>query len=131
MSKRLSIRICPKCAHAFYSISSGAQDRCKHCDFVYLERRDRGRIHSKFDFILTLKSKNIKASLQDYSTGGLRAVYHGKTLPANAEVDINLKALNLQGTVRAVWSKRLSPSLSESGFKLTNAVGTGRHGQRG
>jgi len=118
MKKLLSIRVCPKCAKAFYTLSVETQERCTYCGFIYIERRDRGRISSKFDFIIKSNSHTIKASLQDYSTNGLRALYSGKLLPANAEINIHLEPLNIHRTVKAVWCRRITSSLNECGFKF-------------
>jgi len=67
---------------------------------------------------MLVNSGQVEARPQDYSTSGQRAVYSGKALPSDTEIYIDLKKLNINGAVKAVWSKRFSQLFNASGFNF-------------
>lgn len=114
--KFIEIRVCPECGKAFYAPVDRAV--CPHCRYVFLERRYKGRIKKELAFTVSLEGKKLPARLEDYSENGIKMVYKGAGLEVDTVLHVNIDEMDLHRNARAVWTKKLSKSLSSSGLKL-------------
>ena len=114
----MDIRVCPNCDKVFYVLREDELLRCTHCEFALLERRERGRERAVKDIALTLEDECLKARLQDYSSGGLRATYRGSMLNVETEVFVALDPAQTRRRAVTLWSKKKSGGCFESGFRF-------------
>lgn len=114
----MELRVCPECDKAFYAPIEEDYINCPHCGFVLLERRTSKRFSKKLDFTFTFNGNKVPAKLEDYSADGIRAHYKGQGLSVKTMLDLNIDELDIHRRAKAIWTKKLSGSISMSGFKL-------------
>jgi DNA-directed RNA polymerase subunit RPC12/RpoP len=114
----MEIRVCPDCDKAFYALRDVIHLVCHHCGYSLLDRRIKERTLCNLDFTFTYKSKNIKATLKDYSESGARIVYKERSLPVDSILKVTLDKLNTDSPAITVWTRSISRSLYSSGFKF-------------
>ena len=72
---KIEHRICPSCLSAFFVLKNDDVVICPDCRFILLDRRDTKtkRIQKRVNFVFSLSDERFEATLEDYSTGGMRA----------------------------------------------------------
>lgn len=112
---KVSIRICPNCKRAFYSL--GGEDAvCSFCGTPVTERRGGDRFASRVEFFLNMLDRPVPARVEDYSKSGIRVAYPGKPLGIDSIIDLDIHELALKVRARAVWSRALKGNISYTGF---------------
>lgn len=114
----MEIRVCPECKKAFYAPNDSESLSCPHCGYIFIDRRSKGRLHKDIKLVFSINGKKIPAKLRDYSDGGARVVYKGRALRANDTLELEIEKLKIRRTAKAVWSIKLSSSLSSTGLKF-------------
>jgi len=114
---KVFIRVCPKCARAFYAFGSDSV-ACTFCGVPVAERRTGDRVRTKIQFLMNMIDHLVPAKVQDYSKRGLMLAYDGKPLNINSIVDLDISELGLKVKARAVWSKSGEGKVSYTGFEF-------------
>ncbi|VAX21824.1 hypothetical protein MNBD_NITROSPINAE01-249 [hydrothermal vent metagenome] len=115
----IKLNLCPECNRAFFAIQAEFRPPCNHCGYSLIDHRLEPRINIDIGFTVNAKNEMIYSILRDYSDSGARIAYEGKPLPVNSTMDINLEEPGIHRQGRAVWSKAINGSISQTGFKLT------------
>lgn len=117
---KIEHRICPSCLSAFYASTSDDVVICPDCKFILLDRRDTKtkRTQKRANFVFSINDERFDATLEDYSTGGMRVVYQGRPLKPGTCIEFDVKELNLRGSARTVWTKKPAGLLASSGFSF-------------
>lgn len=112
---KVSIRVCPKCARAFYALGGGSV-ACTFCAAPVVERRGGDRVRTKVRFLMNMMNHLVPAKLEDYSMSGAMLAYAGKPLDIDSIVDLDISELAIKVKARAVWSRALEGNISYTGF---------------
>lgn len=117
---KIEHRICPGCFSVFFAFKSDEVVICPICKFILLDRRDNKtkRIQKRVNFVFSINDERFDATLEDYSAGGMRAVYHGRPLKPGMCIEFDVKELNLRGSARTVWTTKPAGLLASSGFSF-------------
>jgi predicted RNA-binding Zn-ribbon protein involved in translation (DUF1610 family) len=117
---KMELRVCPECKKAFYTAAVEYPPPCPRCGHVLLDRRTQERKATTTNFTFLVEGKKRSATLLDFSKEGARIIYGGKTFPVNSVMDLSIDKLNIHGTAKAVWTKKID-SKSTTGLKFINA----------
>lgn len=113
--KKVTIRVCPKCARAFYALG-GDRVACTFCGTPVAERRGGDRVRTKVRFLMNMMNHLVPVKVEDYSGSGLMLAYTGKPLDIDSIVDLDISELAIKVKARAVWSRALEGNISYTGF---------------
>lgn len=114
---RVAIRVCPKCARAFYALG-GDSVACTFCGTPVIDRRGGDRVRTKVRFLMNIIDHLVPAKVEDYSRSGVLLAYNGKPLDIDSIVDLDISELAIKVKARAVWSRALKGNVSYTGFKF-------------
>jgi len=114
---KVAIRVCPKCARAFYALG-GDSVACNFCGAPVVDRRGGDRVRTKVRFLVNMIDNLVPAKVEDYSRSGVMLAYSGKPLDIDSIVDLDISELAIKVKARAVWSRSLKGNVSYTGFKF-------------
>lgn len=114
----MELRVCPECNKALYSLHDSDVVACPHCGFVLHDRRGALRIKKEINFTISLEGEDVPVKLVDYSAGGLKIVCKGRHIKTDTFLDVDIDALGIHKTAKAVWTKKAPGSSSSVGLKL-------------
>jgi DNA-directed RNA polymerase subunit RPC12/RpoP len=114
----MELRVCPECDRAFYSLHDGDVVACPHCGYILHDRRRSKRVHKEIVFTFSAGGRTVTAKLQDYSTNGMKIIYTGDALDLESLLDIDIEEINIHGTAKAVWDRRITKSTHSTGLKI-------------
>lgn len=112
---KVAIRVCPKCARAFYALGGGSV-ACTFCGAPVAERRGGDRVRTKVQFLMNMMNNLVPAKVKDYSGSGLMLSYSGKPLDIDSIVELDISELAIKVKARAVWSRTNGGNISYTGF---------------
>lgn len=118
----MEIRLCPECNKAFYANYDNEFSSCPFCGYVLYDRRHKDRVPVDVPFIFLRDGQRVTARAKDYSRTGVRIVYRGSPLEISSKVSLNIDSLPVSnGVAVAVWSRRISKTMSSAGFTFDAA----------
>ncbi len=112
----MKIRICPECGKAFYALSDVDTLVCRYCGFVLFDRRVLSRTAASIDSKLKLSGHITRVRLKDYSRTGARIIFEGKHISDDTVLNLVIDELNIDGTAKTVWSKKVAKNTYSYGL---------------
>lgn len=114
----MEFRVCPECSKAFYSSPEADYLSCPHCGCVLFDRRGGQRIVREAETVLRIRGRRLRATLKDYSTGGMKVEYTGPELERDAVIELDVDELDIHARAEIVWTGKASGDVKYAGFRL-------------
>lgn len=114
---KVAIRVCPKCARAFYALGEDSV-ACTFCGAPVVDRRGGDRVRTKVRFLMNMIDHLVPAKVEDYSKSGVLLAYSGKPLDIDSIIDLDISELAIKVKARAVWSRNLKGNVTYTGFQF-------------